>query len=264
MGMAIPERTEMKRAPFHAMLMLGLTMLLGACHRPATPAAAPLPPIRSVDIRPLSPGQFEVDGFGIYTYLIMTGSDESRRTSALCGFVASRMSATGDRDRDERRATAAYFLPQKSNIDVIAVPLATVSRNYDDARAASIASRFSLAPSIYLISYVGMPLPQRPEANDQRLDIVELGGLSPTRVYQYVKSYRDQLAPGGEYWKSLTLRQVGIVVAEQLSLINRVKTMSSYVFKSAEAAESDKDIKDLPRFDESIPAACRQDLDARP
>jgi len=174
------------------------------------------------------------------------------------------MSATGDRDRDERRSAAAYYLPQKSNLDVIAAPLATVSRNYDEARAASIASRFSLAPSIYLISYVGMPLPQRPEANDQKLDIVELGGLSPTRVYQYVKSYRDQLAPGGEYWKARTLRQVGIVVAEQLSLINRVKAMSSYVFKSAEAAEADKDIKDLPRFDESIPTVCRQDLNARP
>lgn len=264
MGMAIPERNKMKQFFVQVTLMLGLAMLLGACHQPATPAAAPLSPIRSVDIRPLSPGQFEVDGFGIYTYLIMTGSDDSRRTSAICGFVASRMSATGDRDKDERRSTAAYYLPQKSNLDVSAAPLATVSRNYDDARAASIASRFSLAPSIYLISYVGVPLPQRPEANDQRLDIVELGGLSPTRVYQYVKSYRDQLAPGGEYWKTRTLRQVGIVVAEQLSLVNRVKTMSSYVFKSAEAAESDKEIKDLPRFDESIPAACRQDLTTRP
>lgn len=144
-------------------------------------------------------------------------------------------------------------------MELVSATIKTATANYDDARAASYAARMNLPPSIYLITYVGEPLPSRPTASDEKLDIVELGGLSPVRVYQYVRAYRDQLTPGGEYWKTRTLRQIGIDVADKLSLINQIKTVSNYVFKSAQAMEAGKTPDSMPKFDDEVPGTCKED-----
>jgi hypothetical protein len=227
-------------------------------------SATPGPPrLDSIDIQPLVSGKSEVTGYAVYTYLIMTSGDPARATSAVCGFVKSRMSETGDSTRDDPKTTALYYLPQRfqkqGEMELVSATIKAATANYDDARAASYAARMSLPPSIYLITYVGEPLPNRPTASDDKLDIVELGGLSPTRVYQYVRAYRDQLTPGGQYWKSRTLRQIGIDVADKLSLVNQVKTISSYMLKSAQAMEAGKTPDSMPKFDDQVPAVCKED-----
>lgn len=217
--------------------------------------------LSSVDVRPLLPGLSEDKGYAAYTYLIITADEGAQATAAICGFARSRMSSTGDSNKDDPRTTALYYIPQKTGAyRSMPLQLKVAIQSYDEARAASLAARLNLAPSIYLITYIGEPLPTRPKPDDNRLDVVEIGGLSPRRVYQYVRAYRDQLSPGGEYWRTRTLRQIGIVVAEQLSLVNHIKEMAGYLITTAQAAERPPSGRDLPSTDERVPRVCLDDL----
>lgn len=246
------EATEIQRAPG------------GPDEIPTAAVGAAPRPLSSVDVRPLIPGLSEERGYALYTYLLITADEGARSTSAICGFLRSGMSETGEPTRDDPKATALYYLPQKSVVPLTHWDLDLVVKNYDAARAASLATRLNLPPSIYLVTYVGAPLPARPRPTDDRLDVVEIGGLSPTRTYLYVRAYRDQLSPGGEYWKTRTLRQVGIVVAEQLSLVNHIKQMAGYLVTSAQAAEKRPGSNDLPSQDESVPSICRREIPPMP
>lgn len=244
----INEATEIQRAP------------RGPDDIPTVSSGAPPNPLSSVDVRPLIPGLSEERGYALYTYLLIIADEGARSTSAICGFIRSRMSETGESKKDDPKTTALYYLPQKSAVPLTPSDLNVVVKNYDEARAASLAARLNLTPSIYLVTYAGAPLPARPRPNDERLDVVEIGGLSPVRTYQYVRAYRDQLSPGGEYWKTRTLRQVGIVVAEQLSLVNHIKQVAGYLVTSAQASEKRPGSNDLPSQDESVPSICRGDV----
>lgn len=227
--------------------------------------------ITTIDVRPLSPGQQELRGYAVYTYLIATRGSRTRTESAICGFIGSATSPFGSSAVDATRGsptdlvsirpedTALYYLPQRSDVaDLRRYGARAATANYDDERARAFTARLALPDSLYLISYAGEPLPFRARPDAANLDVVEIGGLSPRRVYEYVRAYRLQLAPGGPYWRSRTTRQIGIVVAEQLSLVQRVKEMAGYLSISAQASNRESGLTSTLQPNEELPEQCRE------
>jgi hypothetical protein len=159
--------------------------------------------------------------------------------AAICGFLASTMYSRGESSKDPISETAIYYVPQ-----TVAWTTAeqrtgsSVLQHYDSGRAGSIIARVG-SDSISLVSYLGEPLPSRNHIDPAKLDVKELGALSPKRLYEYVRTYRLQLAQGGQYWKDPTWRQIGLDVAQTLSLVVEVKQLASILINSAQASEEE-------------------------
>jgi hypothetical protein len=214
-------------------------------------AVAPPPPppveITTVRVFPLLPGQAESQGYRVYVYLIDTGSDSIRSAAAICGFLGSEASRSGNPERDNPYSTALYYLPQVKYLPRTgpvgregAPSLATVVDNYDKGRARGLAAKVGGLPrGIYLVTYIDEPLPSA--LNPEKLEVVEIGGLSPKLLYEYVIEYNNQFAPGGGYWRTPTARQVGIRVAQMLALVTQAKRISEVLDMSAIADPSKVD-----------------------
>lgn len=225
--------------------VLGLALFLGGCERAAFGQAkeservfGAAPALDTIDVRPLYRGEGEAPGYPLYTYLLIEAADPTKAAAAVCAVLHSQASPSGGARRIDPAKTALFYVPQIARLPASSIRSSVnVLANYDSERAQGLLSSVRQSAGIYLVSYLGGPLPREPRGDDMNLLIDDVGGLSPDRLYKYIKEYRLRLAQGGTGWQEMTLRQMGIVVAEQLSLTHKLVRVAGYLVSQALAKE---------------------------